>query len=109
MLGPSGMSMMFSKTSSNLNNIETGYLYHYTFVLLVGSTLLLGVKQFWLIFNASADYRIVIIFVRCRKECKLNRLVHDYLCLYTKWLTDCVKQAHRDLSMLYVNIIFTRY
>jgi hypothetical protein len=46
MLGPSGMSMAISKTFSNLNNLETGYLYHYTFLILIGSTLLLGIRQF---------------------------------------------------------------
>jgi hypothetical protein len=63
MLGPSGMSMTISKTSSNLNKLETGYLYHYTFLILIGSTLLLGIRQFWLTFGASVDYRIGIIFI----------------------------------------------
>ena len=62
MLGPSGMSMAISKTSSNLNKLETGYLYHYTFLILIGSTLLLGIRQFWLTFGASIDYRIGILF-----------------------------------------------
>jgi len=62
MLGPSGISMMISKTSSNVSKLETGYLYHYTFLILIGSTLLLGVRQFWLTFGASVDYRIGIIF-----------------------------------------------
>lgn len=62
MLGPSGMSMAISKTSSNLNKLETGYLYHYTFLILIGSTLLLGIRQFWLTFGAFVDYRIGILF-----------------------------------------------
>jgi len=62
MLGPSGMSMAISKTSFNLNRLETGYLYHYTFLILIGSTLLLGVRQFWLTFSASVDFRIGMIF-----------------------------------------------
>jgi hypothetical protein len=62
MLGPSGMSMAISKTSSNLNKLETGYLYHYTFLILIGSTLLLGIRQFWLVFGSFVDYRAAIIF-----------------------------------------------
>jgi len=62
MLGPSGMSMAIAKTSSNLNKLETGYLYHYTFLILIGSTMLLGIRQFWLTFGASVDYQIGIAF-----------------------------------------------
>ena len=54
--------MAISKTSSNLNKLETGYLYHYTFLILIGSTLLLGIRQFWLTFGAFVDYRIGILF-----------------------------------------------
>jgi len=64
MLGPSGLSMTISKTSKNLDKLETGYLYHYTFLILIGSTLLLGIRQFWLIFGQVIDYRIgVLLFV----------------------------------------------
>ena len=63
MLGPSGMSMAIPKTSFNLNKLETGYLYHYTFLILIGSTLLLGIRQFWLTFGAFVDYRIGIVFL----------------------------------------------
>ena len=62
MLGPSGLSMTISKTLNKLDKLETGYLYHYTFLILIGSTLLLGIRQFWLTFGTSVDYRIGIIF-----------------------------------------------
>jgi hypothetical protein len=62
MLGPSGLSMTISKTSNKLDKLETGYLYHYTFLILIGSTLLLGIRQFWITFGVSVDYRIAIIF-----------------------------------------------
>ena len=56
------MSLAIPKTSSNLNKLETGYLYHYTFLFLIGTTLLLGFRQFWLTFGASVAYRIGILF-----------------------------------------------
>jgi NADH-ubiquinone oxidoreductase chain 5 len=62
MLGPSGLSMTISKISYRLDKLQTGYLYHYTFLILTGSTVLLGVRQFWVIFGAYVDYRIGIIF-----------------------------------------------
>jgi NADH-ubiquinone oxidoreductase chain 5 len=66
MLGPSGLSMTISKISNSLNKLQTNYLYHYTFLILVGSTVLLGIKQFWLILGVNVDYRIgTIFFVFC--------------------------------------------
>ena len=62
MLGPSGLSMTISKISYSLDKLQTGYLYHYTFLILTGSTVLLGVRQFWIIFGTYVDYRIGIIF-----------------------------------------------
>jgi hypothetical protein len=32
------------------------------FLVLVGSTLLLGIRQFWLIFGAFVDFRVFIVF-----------------------------------------------
>jgi hypothetical protein len=49
----------------------------------------------------------LMMAVRCRKECNLNRLVHQNLCLYAEWLTNCVKQTHQDNSMPDANLIFT--
>jgi len=61
-LGPHGLSTMILKKSLNLYKLQTGYLYHYTFIILIGSTLLLGSRQFWLIFGHFADYRVIVIF-----------------------------------------------
>jgi NADH:ubiquinone oxidoreductase subunit 5 (subunit L)/multisubunit Na+/H+ antiporter MnhA subunit len=61
-LGPHGLSTVISKKALNIYKLQTGYLYHYTFIILIGSTLLLGGRQFWLIFGNILDYRIVIIF-----------------------------------------------
>ena len=45
-LGPNGLSKLFSKTSTNAFKLQTGSIYHYTFLILVGATLLVGVLQF---------------------------------------------------------------
>jgi NADH-ubiquinone oxidoreductase chain 5 len=62
MLGPSGLSMTILKISRSLDKLQTGYLYHYTFLILIGSTILLGIRQFWLVFGVNIDYRMGIIF-----------------------------------------------
>ena len=61
-LGPNGLSFVASKKALNLYKLQTGYLYHYTFIILITSTLLLGSRKFWLIFENLIDFRIFIIF-----------------------------------------------
>jgi len=60
--GPSGLSNTILKKALSLSKLQTGLLYHYTFIFLVGSTFLLGNRQFWLIFGKFLDFRIFIIF-----------------------------------------------
>jgi len=61
--GPLGLSTAVSKKSKLISNLQTSFIYHYTFSILLMSTLLLGVRQFWTFFNNSLDYRIFIIFL----------------------------------------------
>ena len=59
--GPMGLSNIFKKKSYFLKNLQTGYIYHYTFIILVGSTFMLGARQCWLILGNFIDYRVSII------------------------------------------------
>jgi hypothetical protein len=43
--------------------MQTGYIYHYTLSILIGSTLLFGLRQLWLIFDFFIDYRIFILII----------------------------------------------
>nr|YP_010377317.1 NADH dehydrogenase subunit 5 [Helicotheca tamesis]QYB23004.1 NADH dehydrogenase subunit 5 [Helicotheca tamesis] len=61
--GPMGLSSSITKKASSLNNLQSGYIYHYTFLMLIGTTLLLGMRQFWLVVGEYTDYRIFIIFI----------------------------------------------
>jgi NADH-ubiquinone oxidoreductase chain 5 len=61
-LGPRGLSIVVSGSAQNLNKLQTGYLYHYTFAILIGSSLMLGIRQLWLFFGPVLDYRIFVIF-----------------------------------------------
>ena len=62
MFGPMGLSNAISGKAFYINKLQTNYLYHATFLLLIGSTLLLGARQFWLIFGSLVDFRIFAIF-----------------------------------------------
>lgn len=61
-LGPNGLSFIVSKKGLSLYKLQTGYLYHYTFVILTSATFFLGSRQFWVIFQESIDFRVFMIF-----------------------------------------------
>ena len=62
-LGPMGLSNLVSKKAYNLHKLQTGFLYHYAFSMLVGTTVLVGILQLGgTIFN-FIDYRLLGIFL----------------------------------------------
>ena len=62
MFGPMGLSKTVSSKASFINKLQTNYLYHSTLLILIGTTLLVGARQFWLFFGIFLDFRIFIIF-----------------------------------------------
>lgn len=63
-LGPHGLSNIFYNRSFNVLKFQTGLLYHYTFVLLVGAVLLitsLGFFSFSVCFNLFILFFLVIL------------------------------------------------
>jgi len=63
MFGPMGFSNAISNKASLINKLQTNYLYHATLLILIGSTLLIGARQFWVVFGDFADFRVFIIFL----------------------------------------------
>jgi NADH-ubiquinone oxidoreductase chain 5 len=61
--GPLGLSTVISKNANSLYKLQSGVLYHYTLIILVSSTLVLGFRQFWLYFTDYLDYRIFILLI----------------------------------------------
>ena len=59
--GPMGLSSTITKKASYISKLQTGYLYHYTFLMLSGLTLILGVRQFWLLVGGYADFKIFLL------------------------------------------------
>ena len=63
-LGPTGLSTTALKISSNLHKMQSGFIYHYTLLILLGATLIFSLRQFWLIFGFFMDYRLfILIFI----------------------------------------------
>jgi len=59
--GPLGLSTIVSKKANYLYKLQSGFLYHYTLIILISSTVFLGIRQFWLYFTDFIDYRIFIL------------------------------------------------
>ena len=59
--GPLGLSTAISHKSRLISGIQSGFIYHYTFSILLMSTLLVGIRQFWILTENMIDYRIFII------------------------------------------------
>lgn len=59
-LGPYGLSRLFYKDSFNILKYQTGLLYHYTFIMLIGSVILITVVGFT---SFSVYFNLFIIFL----------------------------------------------
>jgi NADH-ubiquinone oxidoreductase chain 5 len=55
-LGPTGLSNTALKVGTSLHKLQTGYIYHYAFLILVGITILFGARQILLIFDFFMYY-----------------------------------------------------
>ena len=60
--GPMGLSSIITKKAGYIAKMQSGYLYHYTFLILTGLTLILGLRQFWIFVGSFADFKIFILF-----------------------------------------------
>lgn len=60
--GPMGLSSIITKKATYIAKMQTGYLYHYTFLILTGLTLILGLRQFWTFAGSYTDFKIFILF-----------------------------------------------
>ena len=63
MFGPYGISHTVYNTSLNMARLQTGYLYHYAFVMLIGVTLFLMVIGLWDHIAPWWDGRLLVQFV----------------------------------------------
>ena len=72
--GPMGLSSIIEKKAFAISKLQSGYLYHYTFLMLLGLTILLGMRQFWLLVYSNFDFKVlyllfwIIILMRAYKK-----------------------------------------
>ena len=76
-LGPYGISVISTRISTFVNNLQSGYIYHYTFVFLIGITLLLGYCQLYFviieIFQISFEISTLIVLCIILCQFTLNK------------------------------------
>jgi NADH-ubiquinone oxidoreductase chain 5 len=60
-LGPTGLSNTAMLVSTNFYKLQSGSIYHYTLLILIGITGILGIRQLWLMFGFIVDYRLFFI------------------------------------------------
>ena len=61
--GPMGFSSVISKNSKTLFNLQSGFVYHYAFIILIFLTVLVFFRQFWLTFYSFVDVKIIFISI----------------------------------------------
>lgn len=61
--GPMGLSSIITKKGFSISKLQTGYLYHYTLLMLTGLTLILSVRQFWVLIGFYTDFKIFLLFL----------------------------------------------
>lgn len=61
--GPLGISTLISKKSFSITQLQSGFIYHYTLLILLGSTLVLSIKQFWFFAQSYVDLKSFFVFL----------------------------------------------
>ena len=51
------LSMALLTYAVDLHKTQTGFIYHYTLIILIGITFLFGLRQMWLMFGFFIDFR----------------------------------------------------
>lgn len=62
-LGPTGLSSIVLKISSNLHKMQTGYIFHSTLIILIGATLFFSLREVWFVYGFTADYRLFLVVI----------------------------------------------
>ena len=61
-IGPTGLSTLALKISFIIHKMQTGHIYHYNFLILLGCSILLGLRHSWNYLSFDLDYRLLIVF-----------------------------------------------
>lgn len=61
LFGPFGLSMLVSNITKKVSKLQTGFIYHYAFILFIGATLF--ISMFFLFNSFFLDLKIVLLWI----------------------------------------------
>jgi hypothetical protein len=74
MFGPFGISVMVTSLSVKFSKFQTGFLYHYAFIMLLSATIFMAMVNLDMLLSLQFDYRLLpIYFLLSSILAKLNR------------------------------------
>jgi len=62
-LGPFGISILFQRFTSHISKLQSGMIYHYAVVMLIGLTLLITIVGLWNFLELFIDNRLYFIYL----------------------------------------------
>nr|YP_009493653.1 NADH dehydrogenase subunit 5 [Codonopsis lanceolata]AWN57598.1 NADH dehydrogenase subunit 5 [Codonopsis lanceolata] len=62
-LGPYGISYTFRRLAERISQLQSGFVYHYAFAILLGSTLFVTFSRMWDSISSWVDNRLVFILI----------------------------------------------
>ena len=63
LFGPLGLSTIIKKNAKQFSNLQSGYIYHYTLLMLVSIIVIFALREVWLIFGYFMDFRILLLLI----------------------------------------------
>jgi len=62
--GPTGLSTVALNVGSKLHKMQSGYIYHYTLCILIGITILIGVREMHVLIPSLINYKLfAVVFI----------------------------------------------
>ena len=61
--GPMGLSSLISRNAFTLSKLQSGFIYHYTFLILITVTIILMIRPFWYEYYFLINDKLIIIFI----------------------------------------------
>jgi len=57
------MTIAFTNISTEFYKLQSGYLYHYAYSILIGFSILLGLKDFQTLFEKFIELKLLILMI----------------------------------------------
>lgn len=110
-LGPTGLSTLALNIGNKFHKMQSGFIYHYTLIILTGVTVLLGLRKFWFYYLAELNfdyfnkYNAKILYF-LPVNCENDYNIKDYFYLF---ITDLFDYAKLFILMFIIAFFIVEY